>query len=203
MKATRPGAAAAAALTVLLVASCGGPPHKATTSRPPPAISATPVPKDSGAEPVPAGTPGQPRGGNPSWPDNANDLDAVTDAVLVTLSRWDTRIDNSRNDAARRALPYLGGQYAKAVREPTSGGGGADWLDLVKHDGYTTATVERANQDGAPADTDKAASRVRIVTVTPHGANGWTGTVTTSTYFVTLGRSVTGSPWQVIGVTTA
>jgi hypothetical protein len=119
------------------------------------------------------------------------------------MYRYDSAIDNSPMDATRRAKPWLTPDYAAAVEKPMPGGGGADWITLAEHHGYTTATVKEAHDDGAPPDDPTHASRQRVVTVTPQGDNGWTVQPTVVTVFVNLVRPTSSAPWQISGVTTA
>ncbi len=156
------------------------------------------------AQPIPTGTTGTPRGGviAPSSVAGAN-ADAVATAAVATMYRYDSAIDNSPMDATRRAKPWLTPDYAAAVDKPMPGGGGADWITLAAHHGYTTTSVREAHDDGAPPDDPTHASRQRVVTVTPQGDNGWTAQPTVATVFVNLVRPTPNVPWQISGVTTA
>jgi hypothetical protein len=153
---------------------------------------------------IPAGKTGQPRGGviEASTVNNTN-ADAVATAAVETMYRYDTRLDNTPMDATRRARPWLTSDYAVAVAKPMPGDGGADWITLAKHDGYTITSVKDAHDDGAPPDDPTHASRQRVVTVIPHGSAGWTSPPTVVTVFVTLVRPTSSAPWQISGVTTA
>lgn len=170
-----------------------------STARP---TSSTSDPLD--AQPIPTGTTGQPRGGviPPSSVAGTN-ADAVATATVATMYRYDSAIDNSPMDATRRAKPWLTSDYAAAVEKPMPGGGGADWLALAEHHGYTTTSVKEAHDDGAPPDDPTHASRQRVVTVTSQGDNGWTVQPTVVTVFVNLVRPTSSAPWQINGVTTA
>jgi len=156
------------------------------------------------AQPVPTGTTGQPRGQiiDPATV-NGQDADAVATAAVATMYRYDCSIDNSPMDASRRAKPWLTPDYMAAVAKPMPGGGGADWITLSQHHGYTTTSVKDAHDDGAPPDDRTHASRQRVVTVTPQGDNGWSAQPTVVTVFVNLVRPTPSAPWQISGVTTA
>jgi len=188
--------------TVLTIALVG---CSTQTTSAPHATAATPSLTNSlNAQPVPTGTTGRPRGTviDPATVDRRN-ADAVATAAAATMYSYDTTIDNSPMDAARRAKPWLTASYAAAVAQPMPGGGGADWLTLAQHTGYTTASVADAHDDGAPPDDPTHASRQRVVTVTTYGTNGWTVPPTVRTVFVNLVRATSSAPWQISGVTTA
>jgi hypothetical protein len=151
------------------------------------------------AEGVPTGKAGEPRGGTLADVDE-QDPDAVADAVAAAMHTYDTRLDLSPTDATRRARSLLSARMAAAVASPMPGGGGADWLDLAAHDGYTTVTVERVEEAGAPPDTATEAYRQRRVRVTMHGDDGWTQPARLSHVFITLTRASSSDPWRVDGV---
>lgn len=121
------------------------------------------------ANAVPSGKSGQPRGAtalNPAGSDPA----AVAAAVVLTQWTWDTAIDNSPQDAWRRARPWLS-TAATGRADVLTSGGGAQWTDLAAGDGWTTATAKLVPELEI-ADTEDAAARVYEVTVTPHSSNG-------------------------------
>ena len=155
------------------------------------------------AQPIPSGASGAPRGGviSPSSVTGSN-ADAVATAAVATMYRYDSAIDNSPMDATRRAKPWLTPDYAAAVDKPMPGGGGAEWLTLAGHHGYTATSVKAAHDDGAPPDDPTHASRQRVVTITAHGDNGWTIQPTVVTVFVHLVRATPSTPWRISGVTT-
>jgi hypothetical protein len=152
------------------------------------------------AEGVPTGHADAPRGGSLRDVDE-QDPDAVADAVAAAMYTYDTRLDLSPADATRRARSLLSARMAAAVASPMPGGGGAEWLDLAAHDGYTTVTVERVEEAGAPPDTMTEAYRQRRVRVTSHGADGWTRPARITHLFITLTRDSSTDPWRVDGVT--
>jgi hypothetical protein len=129
------------------------------------------------------------------------DPDPVADAVAAAMYTYDTRLDLSPADATRRARSLLSARMAAAVASPMPGGGGAEWLDLAAHDGYTTVTVERVEEAGAPPDTMTEAYRQRRVRVTAHGDDGWTQPARIIHLFITLTRASSSDPWRVDGAT--
>ena len=197
----------AATALALTLAGCSTQTQNTSATTTPTSATTTPTPSLTNsldAQPVPAGKTGTPRG-PVTAPDTVNgqNADAVATAAVATMYSYDTATDNSPMDASRRAKPWLTADYAAALDKPMPGGGGADWLVLAQHNGYTTASVKDAHDDGAPPDDPTHASRQRVVTVTSHGTNGWTVQPTVTTVFVNLVRPTSGAPWQVSGVTTA
>jgi uncharacterized Rossmann fold enzyme len=79
------------------------------------------------------------------------------------------------------------------------GGGGAAWITLAQHHGWTTTQVTNGHDDGAPPDDPTHAARQRVITVTGHGDNGWTTPAQVYTLFISLTRTAPGAPWQVSG----
>jgi len=61
--------------------------------------------------------------------------------------------------------------------------------------GYTTVTVVRHYDDGAPTDTTTAVHRQFTVTVTRHGRDIWTGSTIVYTDFITITQ--TGEGWRI------
>lgn len=194
-------AATAAALAVVCMAGCSSPAPTSSTVRPT-ATSADALPT---AQPVPTGrSGGTPRGGALGVNDvDGMSADAVATAFAATAYRYDVRLDRSPMDASRRATPLLSANYAAAVEAPLPGSGGADWLELVKHDGFTTTTVAVGHDDGALPDDKTHADRQRTVTVTTHGASGWSRAPRTETVYVQLVRTGPAAPWRVDGITTS
>ncbi len=159
------------------------------------------TPPSPGPSVVPTGEAGIPRGGaiDPATVD-PGDPDQVADAVVTTMETVDTRIDKHPMDASRRAAPWLSVQYLDQVSEPVPGGGGAQWLELEKHDGYTTTTVSDATEMGQPEDTATEAFRARATLTEQLGAGGWTGEPTQYVYYVYLIRDSATDPWVVNAV---
>jgi len=120
----------------------------------------------------------------------------VAAAGLTAYHRADTALDLGPADTHRRALPWTTGQLAAGIRgdRPVTGPGAA-WTTLAAHHGYTTVTVTRAYDDGAPADIKATVYRQFTVTATPRGRDGWTGPTDTHIDYLTLTR--TGRGWRI------
>ncbi len=147
--------------------------------------------------PVPTGRAGTPAGGLPSTSTlTSADPDVVAVAGLTAYYRADTALDLGPADTHRRALPWTTGQLAAGIRgdRPVTGSGAA-WTEIAAHHGYTTVTVTRAYDDGAPTDTRTAVPRQFTVTTTPHGRDNWTGPVVTHTDYLNLTRTHSG--WRI------
>jgi len=147
--------------------------------------------------PVPTGRTGIPAGGLPPTSTlTSADPDVVAVAGLTAYYRADTALDLGPADTHRRALFWTTGQLAAGIGgdRPVTGPG-AVWAALAAHYGYTTVTVTRAYDDGAPTDTSGTVSRQFIVTVTSRGRDHWTGPVVTWTDYLTLLRSAEG--WRI------
>lgn len=188
-------------VTALALTSCSSAAEPSPT--PSPSTTAAPEPAASGDGSIPTGAAGVPEGGiiDPATVDGMN-ADAVTDAVITTMETTDTRIDLSPIDGDRRAVEWLTPDYAALVTAPMMGGGGAVWLELEKHDGYTTVTsIVDATTMGQPEDTATEAYRSREVTIASSGRDGWTGEDVVRAYFVFLVRADEVSPWLVNEVT--
>lgn len=184
-------------LVAISLTACSGSDAPAKTPAP---SSSAPVPTDTSSV-VPTGEAGVPRGGalDPATVDPGNP-DQVADAVVTTMETFDTRIDKSPMDASRRAAPWLTAQYLEQVSQTIPGGGGAEWLELEKHDGYTTTTVSDATEMGQPEDTETEAFRARATATAQLGADGWTGEPTQYVYYVYLVRDSAAEPWLVNAV---
>ena len=167
----RPARAAAVA-TLLALTACASPDPDTTTdpapTSPPTSTSST-QPGDTETTSRPTPTPG----------DNGNSAgaDAAADAVAQTMWAADTRTDATPAAAAARAVQWMTPAYAAIATEPLPGGGGAEWLELTQHQGHIVADVIGADDaiPDRPADTATTATRARVITLTPHGADGWTG----------------------------
>jgi len=205
-----PARSTAVLIGVVLAATASGcaptasPPPKATvpaTLSVAPTDPATPGPT-SGADPfaptpVPTGRAGVPSGGLPPTSTlTSADPDVVATAGLTAYYWADTALDLGPADTHRRALPWTTGQLAAGIRgdRPVTGPGAA-WTALAAHHGYTTVTVTRAYDDGAPTDTRAAVYRQFTVTTTPRGRDRWTGPPFTHTDYLTLTRTYSG--WRI------
>lgn len=195
-----PQIAAGLALTgALVVAGCSDPEPPPVPTTPPASTAPTAVPPNWTPENVPTGAPGTPAGGvpDPATVDDA-DPDAVAVAALTAMFSMDTAIDLSPSDADRRAIPWLSEAFADGVRAGSPSGGGADWIALTEHQGYTVVDqVFDVSEDGAPTDSDQHVYRIYQVTYTPTGRDGWTGEPVTYYYYLTLIRADTTQPWRL------
>ncbi len=137
------------------------------------------------------GTPGRagtPRGLNPAAtkPDRS-DPNAVAAAFSLTLTTYDTRLDNQPADAGRRAATLAVPTLAAELRQPPPGGNpGAAWRALQSHNGYTQCTATDA---GAPTDTPTQASRAIQTTCRSTGDNNWSADNPNQVIYLTLTKS--------------
>lgn len=118
---------------------------------------------------VPAGKPGTPRGGvqHP----NVHDAKAVAVAVAVTCATWDTALDYSTQDAARRAAGWMVPALAIRTRTARTAGSGATWNTLAAGKGWTTATASL----WAPVQSSNKGRTVTVplmLTITGHVTSG-------------------------------
>jgi len=122
------------------------------------------------------------------------DPDAVCTAFITAVHTRDPATDAGPLDSWRRAAPYMTGElHAAAI-----GHSGPDgrWPLLVEHGARTR--VELAPYAGdAHADDATQPRRVRVVTVTPVGANGWRGPADRFVLACRLAPDAAG--WRVAG----
>jgi len=132
-----------------------------------------------------------------------SDPDDVADAVARTFWAADISTDTTPTDAAHRATQWLTPAYAAIATEPLPGGAGADWLELADHHGHETVTTDLADDivPDRPADTTTTATRVRIVTLTLTGTDGWIGQPQHLIATLTLTRDNDTRPWLVNNIT--
>ena len=142
--------------------------------------------------PYPRGRAGTPFGGLPAASTRTSpDPLVVTAAALRVLYGSDTTLDAQPMDAEKRALPWLGGPFAAAVRSAaTVAAPGAVWNGWAAHRAHLVVTVARGFDDGAPPDTATAVHRQWLITQTPvgtgPGTTRWTGTpISTVVYTIT------------------
>lgn len=153
--------------------------------------------------PLPPGRKGTPRGAKSSLPTKIDlkDADDVASMFVLNAELWDTKIDNRPNDSSTRAAVYATPKFKKAMLsgQPVAAPG-ADWDNLSRRHGYTTASV-RLGGVGEPApDTNTTAYRaVSVTKQTEHGDHGWTqaGPDQGNLYFITLHRTNPHHPWGV------
>ncbi len=221
----RAGAAAAVlAAAAALTAGCAGHPAPAAQQlSPTPSLTAATGPEagtGTSATPAPVRPSGSPEPGStavyrvaplptgsgaaPGSLPGAGTLrspspDVVAVAGLTAYYSWQPTVDTTRADAARRALPWLGGRLAQATRDyQPHAAPGADWNSWADHHATLRVRVGRGADDGAPADTTATAVREYVVTLTPRSRT-WTGTPVQLVDFVTLTRGPGG--WRITSLT--
>jgi len=208
---------AGAAVAVAVCAGCGGP---VATPAPPAGTSVSFPPSPSGAlssaapsspaprstvgpvpsnPPIPAGSPGQPRGRGAA-PVDGQSPDGVAGAFAAATFTYDTALDRSPYDAQVRSAVYATPAFAAVLKQPLAQGGGAEWNTLAAHHGYTTVALTENHDDGRPPDQLGAAARAYTVATTGHGDAGWSTPLDSQTMYVFLTRTGTATPWQVTRV---
>jgi len=198
----------AGAVAVAVCTGCGGPapaPPAGTSVSSPTSPSAAPssaaprstvVPVPSNP-PVPAGSPGRPRGQAAGAVDGQSP-DGVAAAFAAATFTYDTALDRSPFDAQVRSAVYATPAFAAVLKQPLQQGGGAQWNTLAAHHGYTTVALTANHDDGRPPDQLGSAARAYTVATTGHGDNaGWTASLDSQTMYVFLTRTGTATPWQV------
>jgi len=207
----------AGAVAVAVCAGCGGPapapappagtsvsfptsPSGALSSAAPgsaaPRSTPGPVPSNP---PVPAGSPGQPRGRGAA-PVDGQSPDGVASAFAAATFTYDTALDRSPFDAQVRSAVYATPAFAAVLKQPLQQGGGAQCNTLTAHHGYTTVALTVNHDDGRSPDQLGAAARAYTVASTGHGDNAWSAPLDSQTMYVFLTRTGTTTPWQVTRV---
>ena len=192
-----------------------GPSSSSTSSTPAPAapgVTASPATTPAAApapapitvvstSPYPHGRAGVPAGGLPAVSTRTSpDPDVVAAAALRVLFTSDTALDTEPMDAEKRAMPWLGGGFAAAVRAAAiAAAPGAVWNGWAAHRAHLVVTVVRGWDDGAPVDTATVVHRQWLVTQTPVGiATGgarWVGSPVRTVVYTTTTRL--GGRWAV------
>lgn len=192
---TAPAAVAATLTLALVVAGC------APAAEPGPGEASSPVSTPSTAPSADAPTEAADA---PAAPEEAMlvhaSADEVADQVAAVMWASDTRTDNDASAAAGRAAEWLTPQFAQTATQavPT----GADWLELVEHEGTLVPEVVDVDEGmDAPQDTESAAVRTRLVTLTPTGRDGWVGEPRILVATLTLVRETQDAPWLVDALT--
>lgn len=177
-------------------------PGRSTASSSPSAPPITaPIPTTDTRTPIERpGKNGTPRGLNLNIDKiNRRNADQVTTAFSMLLTTCDTKIDNSMNDAGRRAAVLATPTLATQLRTATSVvGPEAAWATLADHHGYTTVKARLGGLGPTPKDT--ATSGIRAVTIyaQQHGDHGWKPAANNpETLMITLHRSAPDKPWSV------
>lgn len=130
--------------------------------------------------------------------------DQAAIAGTEALESFDTTLDASPRDTAARAAHtgLLTPGFAAAVEAfRRYGSPGAQWIDWAAHRAYVRAEA-RLGGDDHPPDRPTSAHRQVVVTLTPLGRDGWTGTPITKVVAVTLARTP-GGAWLIAGFTSA
>jgi len=154
--------------------------------------------------PYPHGRRGIPFGGLPALSTRTSrDPDVVTTAALRVLFGSDTTLDTQPIDAEKRALPWLGGPFAAAIRSAAIvAAPGAVWNGWAAHQAHLVVTVARGYDDGAPPDTAAAVHRQWLITQSPVGTGPgrtrWTGTPVRTVVYTITTRA--GGRWAVTTV---
>ncbi len=146
--------------------------------------------------PIPAGSPGQPRGEAAGAVDGQSP-DGVASAFAAATFTYDTALDRSPFDAQVRSAVYATPAFAAVLKQPLQQGGGAQWNTLAAHHGYTTVALTANHDDGRPPDQLGSAARAYTVATTGHGDSGWSTPLDSQTMYVFLTRTGTATPWQV------
>jgi hypothetical protein len=155
---------------------------------------ATALPADTTGTPGRSGTP---RGLSPAAiaPDRSNPT-AVAAAFALTITTYDTRLDNQPADAGRRASILAVPALAAELRQPPPGGNSGDtWNALKSHNGYTQCTATDATEAGAPTDTATQASRAIQTSCRSTGNNNWSSDNPTQVIFLTLTKA--NNRWSI------
>ncbi|MCL2849338.1 MAG: hypothetical protein FWE61_04760 [Micrococcales bacterium] len=101
----------------------------------------------------------------------------TVDQVVAVYWAADCRTDTRTGDARKRSLPWLTGPAAENAAAEVREAHNAAWLELCSHQGWFTVTsTDAAAAFEFPRDTATRAHRARIVTLTPTGSDGWSGT---------------------------
>ena len=126
---------------------------------------------------------------------------AVATAAVKATTTLDTRLDRAPVDGQRRVSALMTPQLASVLARPLSsqsgvGAGFPGWEALRTHQGWSTATVENADELGA-GDQGNTSSHKLLVTMTGHDAHGWKQQLSADPWVVQLSRATAKSPWQV------
>ena len=185
-----------ATAALVAVASCSHSP----TAAPAPDTSTTPATPAAASPPVPTGTRnGRPTAALPQAGDvDRRSPDAVSEAALTALYSYDTALDRSPADAARRALPWLSPALAQSIRTAQPAPPGASWTIWSAHHAVITARLAPGHDD-RPADTATDAYRQYTVELIPRGRDKWQGPPEVTTVFLQLTQGTDG--WNVEALT--
>jgi hypothetical protein len=127
--------------------------------------------------------------------------EAVAAWVLTAWYSYDTALDTSPSDTARRALPWLTPTLAAIVRQAAPvAAPGATWTRWTKAHAYATVHLTASSEDHPP-DTALVAYRAYLVDLTLHPAQPPSSS-DHLVAFAHLRRADLHSPWLVEEVLT-
>ena len=190
--------------------SAASPPVDANTGTPDSPTPVTPTHPTPTTTPSPTSTAshvygkkGIPRGqsGKDSKVKRTN-ATTVARVFVERLLELDARLDVNPNDGSRRAAVFATPAYRNillSARPP--GGPGAEFLELVQHDGYTISDTQVGGVGDGPADSTQVAYRIVTAKTRAAGDDGWKRKTTSATYKVALTRASKTKPWAVGGIT--
>lgn len=139
----------------------------------------------------------------PSSAVDLSDPTAVADAALTALWSFNTATDQSLHAAELRASSYFTPSYRALVeRTPPQAPPDATWDTWASHQAVTRVAVSAPEASSALVTSPDTALRQLSVTITPVGADGWTGTPQTWIEFVELVRAA-GDRWEIARIETA
>ena len=146
----------------------------------------------------PAGSGGWPRGLDIDVEAvDETDLDAISEALALTMLTSDTDLDRSRTDAYRRGSRWMTPATAEQYTSSSVRGSDAEWLDLESHEGFTTVTLRDPVAAGQPpGSTATEGMRAYLATVTSLGLDEWEGTVSTYQVMLVMTREAPEDPWR-------
>lgn len=125
--------------------------------------------------------------------------DEIVDAAAAVYWSADTTTDLTPREAARRTSQWLTPTLAATLAQDLPGNPGNRWLELEEHSGRYVVTIEDSTSamPDLPPETPTSISLGRIATLTPVGADGWTGTERTLVTQFDLTRVDEASPWLI------
>jgi hypothetical protein len=130
---------------------------------------------------------------SPAGADRSSPAD-ISKVVLLNLFEIDTTRADDFADGLARTRSLLTDHYAAAVTHRPRAAPDAQWRHWSAHQAYTTAHLAPRGQDHPP-DTAGHAYRGWLVTIRPHGRDGWHGEPAHRIALVTLTKTSNG--WSV------
>lgn len=123
----------------------------------------------------------------------------VAATYATFLYTYDTRTDTGPSDALARIFHLCDDRLTTELAQVSSSGG-ADWLELARHQGYTEVSVTPIEMNAPPA-TQTMQWFDYEVTITWLGRDGWTGPTTTTIVSLQTTKQDDGT-WLITDVTT-